>query len=402
MKVEINFILILLVMVLLSCKQDDDNTYSDDYSDILELPEVPFNYSNPSFPNTFTDYVFSFDNTPTDNPITDDGATLGRVLFYDKNLSINNKISCASCHLQEYGFSDNRVKSLGFNDGETFRNSIGFANAGFYSAERFFWDHRAATLEEQVLMPIKDDIEMGMTLDVLIEKLNELDYYNPLFTNAFGSQLITPDRISKALSQFIRSIYSYGSKYDIGIQATKNIFLDFPNFTPLENIGKDVFNGKRTPEAIGTCVTCHLPNADPLHYELPIPEGANQVIFSGAEPDNVGLDDTIDVEDNGVGEFLGVLTLYGHFKTPSLRNIEVTGPYMHDGRLATLEDVVEHYSTEVKAHPYLSAHMKNSKGEPRHLDLTEEESAGLVAFMKTLTDHDMLNDEKYSDPFKEQ
>lgn len=401
MKFYIKPIFFFFLIILISCKQDDGDSIIDDYNDILDLPDTPYNYSNPQFPDTFTDYVFSFDNTPTDNPVTDDGATLGRVLFYDKNLSLNNTMSCASCHLQEFGFSDNKAKSTGFEDGETFRNSIGFANVGFYSAERFFWDHRAATLEDQVLMPIQDDIEMGMTLEGLLVKLKSLDYYKPLFTNAFGSEQITSDKISKALSQFIRSIYSYNSKYDIGIQATKNIFVDFPNFTPLENLGKDVFNGKRTPEAIGTCVTCHLPNATPIHYELPIPDGANQVIFSGAEPDNIGLDDDIDVPDNGVGDFLDILTLYGHFKTPSLRNIELTGPYMHDGRLETLEEVVEHYSTEVKPHPYLSAHMKNSEGEPRHLDLSDEESQGLVAFMKTLTDYDLINDEKYSNPFIE-
>ena len=111
---------------------------------------------------------------------------------------------------------------------------------------------------------------------------------------------------------------------DKGIEATKNIFVDFPNFTAQENLGKDIFNGKLTPEAIGTCVTCHLPNAVPLHFEQPIPEGANQVIFSGAEPDNIGLDIDINVEDNGVGANLDILSLYGHFKSPSIRNIEVT------------------------------------------------------------------------------
>ncbi len=397
-----NIISVLFLIVLFfSCNSDDNNivVIEDDYSDIYNLPVIPFNYSNIQFPDTFTDYVFGFNNTPTDNPITDHGVTLGRILFYDVNMSVNNTISCASCHLQEFGFSDNKVKSEGFDGGATFRNSMGFANAGFYSAENFFWDHRAATLEDQVLMPIQDQVEMGMTLEGLVEKIGALDYYNPLFENAFGSNQVTTDKISKALSQFVRSIYSFNSKYDEGIEVTKNIFIDFPNFTAQENLGKDIFNGKLTPEAIGTCVTCHLPNAVPLHFEQPIPEGANQVIFSGAEPDNIGLDIDINVEDNGVGANLDILSLYGHFKSPSIRNIEVTGPYMHDGRMETLEEVVEHYSTEVLPHPYLSAHMKDSEGDPRHLDLTPEESAALVAFMKTLTDHVLLNDEKFSDPF---
>lgn len=250
-------------------------------------------------------------------------------------------------------------------------------------------------------MPFQDPVEMGMTLNGVIEKVKSLDYYKPLFINAFGNEEVTSDKISKALSQFVRSIYSFNSKYDVGIQATNNIFEDFPNFTPQENLGKDIFNGKLTPEAIGTCVTCHLPNATPLHYATPVPENANQVVFSGSNTDNIGLDEDINVEDNGEGEFFEIPALYGHFKTPSLRNIELTGPYMHDGRFETLEEVVEHYSTEVKDHPNLSAHMKNSFGEPRLLNLTTQEEAALVAFMKTLTDYDMINDVKYSNPFIE-
>jgi cytochrome c peroxidase len=397
MKVFKLLIVLFITLTIVSCVNDDE--VIEGYSDIYSLPEIPYNYSDPNFPDTFTPYVLGFDNTPTDNPITDDGVTLGRVLFYDKKMSINNTISCASCHKQERGFSDDVPKSLGFDGAHTFRNSMGFANAGFYAAENFFWDHRASTLEDQVLMPIQDEVEMGMTMENLVEKLKTLDYYQPLFENAFGSTDVSTDLISKALAQFIRSIYSYNTKYDQGIEITNDIFIDFPNFTAEENLGKDIFNGKLTPDAIGTCITCHMPNNVPLHFDQPIPENANQVIFSGAEEDNVGLDIDINVEDNGVGVILGIESLYGHFKTPSLRNIELTGPYMHDGRLETLEDVVEHYSTGVLAHPYLSAHMMNGEGEPRHLDLTTEESAALVAFMKTLTDYELISDEKFSDPF---
>jgi cytochrome c peroxidase len=391
------FSVLIITLTLISCSSDEKG--NEGYIDVYNLPIIPYNYSNPNFPPTFTPYVFGFDNTPSDNALTDDIVTLGRVLFYDKKMSINNTISCASCHKQELGFSDDVPKSIGFEGTHTFRNTMGFANAGFYSAENFFWDHGAATLEDQVLIPIQDEVEMGMTLNELVEKIRALEYYYPLFENAFGDTQVTNDRISKALSQFIRSIYSYNTKYDEGIEITNDIFVYFPNFTAEENLGKDIFNGKLTPEAIGTCITCHLPNNVPLHFDQPLPDNANQVIFSGAEEDNVGLDIDLNVEDNGVGAILGVISLYGHFKTPSLRNIELTGPYMHDGRLATLEEVVEHYSTGVLAHPYLSAHMKNSEGEPRHLDLTPEESAALVAFLKTLTDYDLISDEKFSDPF---
>ena len=392
---------LVFLMVVSSCKNDTILDEDADYEAILDLPDTPFNYNDINFPSTFTDYVFTFDNTPQNNQITNAGATLGRVLFYDVNLSKNNSISCASCHLQERGFADVGAKSIGFEGGHTFRNSIGFANAGFYKPERYFWDQRAATLEEQVLMPIEDEVEMGMTLAELTRKLSKLNYYKHLFKNAFGDETITSERISKAMAQFVRSIYSFNTKYDRGIEQTGSIFEDFPNFTEQENLGKDIFNGKLTPGAIATCVTCHLPNHDPLNYELPLPEDLNQVIFSGGEPDNIGLDDSIDVPDNGWGAYLGVETLFGHFKTPSLRNIELTAPYMHDGRFATLEEVIEHYSTGVKAHPYLSAHMKDSQGNPRHLNLSEEEKAALVAFLKTLTDYELINDEKYSNPFVE-
>ena len=288
-----------VAIVIVSCESDDTSTIRNGYNDIYNLPETPYNYSNPSFPDTFTPYVFGFDNTPSDNIITDDGVTLGRVLFYDKKLSSDNTISCASCHKQEFGFSDNTPKSIGVSGEQTFRNSMGFANAGFYAAENFSWDHQAATLEDQILIPITDELEMGITLENLVEKLSNLAYYEPLFINAFGDSQITSTKISKALSQFVRSIYSYNTKYDRGIEITKDIFIDFPNFTTKENLGKDIFNGKLTPGAIGTCITCHLPNSTPLHFDQPIPENANQVIFSGAEPDNIGLDIDLNVEDNG-------------------------------------------------------------------------------------------------------
>ncbi len=397
---KIKFILAFFLITFWACRQDPPVIVIPEPVNPLDLPEEPYNYAKVNFPNTFTEYVFGFDNTPPDNPITDQGATLGRVLFYDKELSVNGTIACASCHKQEIGFTDNSPTSEGFDGHFGRRNSMSIANARFYKAVRFFWDHRAATLEDQVLMPFQDPIEMGMTLEGLVAKVNALDYYKPLFKDAFGDEQITSDRISKALAQFVRSIYSFNSKYDKGIEATHDIFENFPNFTAQENLGKDIFNGKETPEAIGTCVTCHLPNAIPLHYTAEVGANANQVIFSGAEADNIGLDSTIEGSDNGEGGFYHILGLYGHFKTPSLRNIELTAPYMHDGRLATLEDVVEHYSTGVLNHPYLSAHMKNSDEQPRHLDLSPEEAAALVAFLKTLTDKELINDVRFSNPFK--
>ena len=401
----IKYTLFLLITTLLfSCKDDDKPTEQENqYSDIYDLPSTPFNYSNVDLPETFNSYVYSaLDNIPNNNRITDEGATLGRVLFYDKELSFNRTISCSSCHKQEFGFADPVAKSEGFEGGHTRRNSMNIVNSGFYEPGKYFWDHRAATLEDQVIMPLQDGIEMGMTLELVTSRVTAKDYYKPLFKAAFNSEEVTTDKISKALAQFVRSIYSFNTKYDQGIKQTKNIFVDFPNYTDAENLGKRVFNGILTPESNGTCMFCHMGNEN-LRPDVAFdPNEVNQVLFVGLRADNIGLDADFRGTDGGVGEFTGQDSALGQFKTTSIRNIELTGPYMHDGRFETLEEVVEHYSTGVKAHPYLSNHMINGDGTPRNLNLSEDEKAGLVAFLKTLTDHTMTTDVKYSNPFVNQ
>ncbi|MCF6349538.1 MAG: cytochrome-c peroxidase [Flavobacteriaceae bacterium] len=397
-KKHYKWLFVLVSMTFFSCKED----VIEPFIAIHDLPQTPYNYSNVIFPEAFNDFVLSLDNTPNDNQITNHGATLGRVLFYDKKLSLNHTISCASCHIQEFGFSDPRQKSIGFKGGHTRRNSMNLVNSSFYEPNKYFWDHRANSLEEQVLMPLQDVIEMGMTLELLIARLSTLDYYKPLFQKAFDSEEVTSDKISKALAQFVRSIYSFNSKYDRGIEATKDIFKDFPNFTAQENMGKDIFNGKLTPTINGNCAFCHMTNINTLHFSVPVnPDTANQVIFSAFRADNIGLDEDLLSDDNGLGEITNNISDNGKFKTPSIRNIELTAPYMHDGRFETLEEVVEHYSTGVKAHPFLSSFMINGDGTPRKLNLTDEESAALVAFLKTLTDEVMINEVKYSNPFIE-
>jgi cytochrome c peroxidase len=395
-------------LALFSCEDDAiiiPITFEGDFSNIYNLPETPFNYSNIVFPETFNNSTVQLiENTPNDNPITNDGATLGRVLFYDKNLSINNTIACASCHVQEFGFADPNPTSLGFEGGHTRRNSMNIVNTGFYEPNLFFWDHRANSLEEQVLIPFQDSIEMGMTSEELLNRVSTFDYYKPLFQKAFNNSEVTLDKISKAMAQFVRSIYSFNTKYDAGIEITNNIFEDFPNFTAQENIGKDIFNGKLTPETNGTCAFCHIFNFENLIYTAIPSEDANQVIFSGTRTDNIGLDEDWAEEgvDNGLGEITNIESDNGQFKVPSLRNIAITAPYMHDGRFETLEEVVDHYSNGIKDHQYLSDHMiSGASGEPRNLMLTPEEEAALVAFLKTLTDQVMINDEKYSNPFIE-
>ncbi len=356
---------------------DDEGEFSNGRADATTLPATPDNYRLLNLPpHLLTPLIQGQDNTPATNPVTDAGATLGRVLFYDKRLSANNTVACASCHQPEHGFSDPAPLSTGFAGGKTGRNSMGLTSARYYPRRSFFWDERAATLEDQVLQPIQNAVEMGMTLPALVAKLSEEDYYAELFTAAFGDSTVTSDRISKALAQFVRSIVSSQSKYDAGVAS------GFSNFTAQEQLGRQIFNGPA-----GNCAACHgTDNFVP----------GNVVNNNGIENPSV---------DRGVGAITGNPADDGKFKVPSLRNIELTAPYMHDGRFATLEQVVEFYNSGVQAHPNLSPPLRNppgspGAGQPRRLNLTTDQKAALVAFLKTLTDRTVTSDPRFSDPFR--
>lgn len=357
----------------------------------LDLPATPFPYSKVVLPAHFqTPFVRAMDNTPADNPITDDGATLGRVLFYDRALSQNRTIACASCHDQASAFSDPKQFSEGVGGGHTTRNAMPITDARFYQNGRFFWDQRAATLEAQVLMPIQNPVEMGLTLDELVARVAAAPYYAYLFEQAFGDAAVTSDRIARALAQFARSLVSYRSRYDAGLAAAGDVMPPFPSFTPEENQGKALFLGR------GGCAACHLFNGPPRPGPRP-----NQAVFFIDIATSNGLDATTTVADRGVGDITGRAQDLGRFKSPSLRNIALTAPYMHDGRLATLADVVEHYRTGVQPHPNLDPRLRvPGTGEPRQVALTPAEAAALVAFMGTLTDDALLADPWFADPFR--
>lgn len=334
------------------------------------LPATPFAYADAriGLPAQFTTRgpgtILAADNTPPANPVTDAGATLGRVLFYDRRLSTNGTVACASCHQQANGFSDPARLSMGFKGGQTGRHAMGLANARYYNRGRFFWDERAGTLEDQVLTPIQDGTEMGMTLPALEAKLAATDFYPALFRDAFGTTQVTQQRISLALAQFVRSMSSYRSKYD---RAFTNGQLDFAAvLTPQEERGRQIYVG------VGRCDGCHGTDAQVL----------NNI-------NNNGLDAT--VTDPGAGG--------GRFKAPSLRNIALRAPYMHDGRFTTLRQVVEHYDNGVQANPNLAPALTAANGLPRRLNLSEADKQALVAFLGTLTDEAMIADPKFSDPF---
>ena len=357
---------------------------------------MPNHYTTNDFPPQFQfqHAATEYDNTPSNKPITDEGATLGRVLFYDKKLSKNGSVACASCHLQEHGFSDPEVLSIGFEGELTRRHSMGLANARFYDIGKFFWDERAATLEDQVLMPFQDPVEMGLTLDELEQIASEQLYYPPLFEDAFGDESITRDRISKALAQFIRSIVSTSSKYDQARSEVQSPTANFPDFTQQENLGKNLFFFPQPLDngSSANCAGCH--NSEALVG--PIPNNPNGLTTFAKTN---GLD-AMSTTDLGIGETTGNPNDIGKFKTPSLIIISVRPPYMHDGRFATLEEVIEHYSSGIQNHPNLIAPVVNSNGEVGQFNFTPTEKDALIAFLNTLTDLEMLEDEKYSDPFK--
>ena len=354
-------------------------------TDYLNLPAIPFEYNN-TLPAYFTTSVVGIDNTPVANPITNNGATLGRVLFYDKNLSLNRTVSCASCHKATEGFSDSRVLGVGFAGGTTGRHGMTLINARYYENGRFFWDERASTLETQVLLPLQDATEMGLTAIQISQRVSAQPYYNQLFINAFGDNAVTNDRVSKALAQFVRSIVSYKSKYDVGRVQVNNRNNQFPNFTTQENQGKQLF---LTPINIvnganiggGGCAGCH-----------------NSEAFISLRPENNGLD--LVTTDSGVGGVAPVRNnLIGAFKNSSIRNIELTAPFMHDGRFSTLEQVVEHYNSGIQAHPNLSNPLKNPNGTPVRLNFSTVQKSALVAFLKTLTDNSLATEARWSNPF---
>ena len=396
--------LILGAAVLIAtCSKDDIEIPVDPFVE-LNLPEQYFNYANIQLPIHYTTNGFpaqfqfqpaiEYDNTPIDNQITDAGATLGRVLFYDKKLSANGSVSCASCHKAEHGFSDPEILSEGFDGEHTRRHSMGIVNARFYAGGQFFWDERAATLEEQVLMTFQDDIEMGLTLSELINIASEQTYYPPLFEDTFGDATITSDRISRALAQFVRSLVSTTSKYDQARSEVQSPITDFPGFSALENQGKRLFYLPRllTNGVNGNCVGCHQTEA----FVGPLPSNPGPLTTFATSN---GLD-AMSTTDLGVNEATGNTRDIGKFKFPSLKNIAIRPPYMHDGRFATLEEVIDHYSSGIQNHPNLITPLVNSDGEVGQFNFTQEEKDALVAFLNTLTDNQMLSDEKYSDPFE--
>lgn len=345
------------------------------------------NYANQNIPNYITK-----DNTANNNPTTDAGATLGRVLFYDKNLSANQTIACASCHHQEFAFSDTAALSVGLNGGLTGRHAMRLVNSRFGDEVHFFWDERAATLEIQTTMPIQDHVEMGFSgqngdpnIDTLINRLSAIDYYQELFTFVYGDANITEVRIRRALAQFIRSIQSFDSKFDAGLAQVNNITQPFPNFTALENQGKALFLAPPGgPNGGGAgCQGCH--RAPEFDID---PNSLNNGVI-GVAADANATDLTIT-------------------RAPSLRDLVnpngvPNGAFMHDASLPTLMDVINHYDN-ITFNPQINNNLDprltgGPGGQGQNLNLTQNQKNALEAFLLTLTGSDIYTNPIWSNPF---
>lgn len=326
------------------------------------------------------------DNSPdvTPHPVTLDLSdmnnvnskfTLGRVLFYDKHLSVNASISCASCHKQALAFSDNVQFSKGFENRLTSRNSLPIQNINLLADSlKLFWDGREKFLETMVLKPILNHVEMGMgNSEDIVNRVRNYPYYNELFDKAFGSANVTADNISLALSLFVGSIASFQTRFD------RSLDVDGLPLSALEQQGQELFFTKYN------CNGCHQ-TQQPGFYET------NEGGFV-----NIGLDPVY--ADNGRFNVTLNPADIGRFKVPDLRNVELTAPYMHDGRFSTLQQVLDHYSHGIANHPNLDPRLKNNDGNAMQMNISEMEKTAIIAFLKSLTDFKMISDPTFSDPF---
>ncbi len=382
---------LVLSVLLFSCKDALDTVVSDPYAEIKKAlsidPLALENYAAQGKPA----YV-NKDNTGA-NAITDKTASLGRVLFYDKNLSTNNTIACASCHKQEFAFGDTAISSLGVENGRTVRHSMRLINTRYANEAKFFWNERAASLEAQTTMPIADHVEMGFsgqtgrgTITSLLTKLNGIGYYKELFKLAYGDATITEARMQTALAQFVRSIQSFDSKYDIGRAQAPNDAAPFPNFTAQENAGKSLFINpplfNAASERIGGGFGC---------------QGCHQAPEFDIDPNT---------RNNG---FIGVINSTSldldNTRSPSLRDILNTAgvantPFMHTAVPVNIRQVLAHYNS-------IAAAPRNTNLDPRlkpnnigqNLQMTPTETDAMVAFLRTLTGKDVYTNKKWGSPF---
>ena len=344
----------------------------------IDLTQVP-DYGHPAWSPDFGADLQAQSNAPLTNPVTSRGALVGRVLFYDRQLSINGTVSCATCHQQRHAFTDTLRFSAGFNGGRTAFRSMPLLNVRFYTPGQAFWNRRARTVEDQVTQPFQDSVEMGFDaahggMPALLARMDSLGYYGELFTWLYGDPQLTEERVRLALAQFVRSLVSTQSRFDSAWGDVYNLAVpdrglshSFPRFTDEENRGKTLFV-VAPGSGGGGCAACHVPPSFAL---------------VGQDVNN-GL-------DAGETRF---------FKAPSLRSITTSGPYMHDGRFRTLDEVLTHYASGVQDGPALGYQLRSVTGGTQRLNLTPADRKALIAFLKTLRDDGIARDPKFGDPFR--
>lgn len=350
----------LMPIIFLACDPKDP------VEPLATYDPTPYNLNVGDFPTP---------QLPADNALTKAGVQLGRMLFYEKSLSRDGSQACADCHKQQDAFTDIRQFSIGVEGLPGKRQAMVVMNLAWHQ-NGLFWDGRAPTVRDQSLKPIQDPLEMNETLPNAIAKLKGDKKYTDQFIRAFGDEGITAARMELALEQFMLTMVSNNSKYDQYLKGSASL-------TEAEERGRVLFFSEFDPfgSARGAeCFHCHA--------------GHN---FSNDEYMNNGLDTDADITDEGRKKVTNDPADRARFKTPSLRNIALSPPYMHDGRFATLEEVVDHYNTGVKNSGTVEFILQYNL-QPGGLQLSTQDKSDLVAFLKTLTDPDFLNNPAFAKP----
>jgi cytochrome c peroxidase len=361
----------------------DDGPAADAWPAVAEWTTLdlahPDNYATPDLPAPYLDpAVGALDNSRAD-PITDAGATLGRVLFFDPRLSITDSISCASCHLPAYGFTDTVQFSGGHAGALLAVRTMRLANARWYAGPGFLWDRRAPTLEAQATQPMTHPLEMGWDpahggLDALLVKMQRLPYYPELFRWAWGSDEVTTERIRRSLAMYVRSIIAVRSRWDEGYAEVydpdapdKGLLRDLPTLDARENLGRRLFIATQEEGGFG-CARCHVPPTFSLAAD--------------SRSNGITLNETV------------------IFKAPSLKNVGLTGPYMHNGRFRLLDEVVAFYGGFLNPGPALDERLTAADGGQATLQIPVDQRRAVAAFLRTLSDTTTLADTRYRTPFR--
>jgi len=351
---------LVALLFVIGCSKNDDG-------EEVVFDDTPYSLRTGDFP---------MPNLPGDNALTREGVQLGRMLFYEPMLSLNSSMSCASCHKQANAFTDTNRFSIGVHGLPGERQAMAVFNLA-WNSNGFFWDGRAALLRDQSLMPIQDSLEMAETLDNVVAKLSASKKYRDQFVRAFDDEPINPTTISLALEQFMFSIVSVDSKYDRYERGEVAL-------TESEERGRALFFAEYNPffpeQSGADCAHCHSTRN-----------------FENDQFMNNGLNSDAQMADIGFEGTTGAASDRGKMKVTSLRNIEKTQPYMHDGRFQTLEEVIDHYNSGIQASSTLDVTLANTL--QTGLMLTAQDKQDLVAFLKTLTDEELFTNEEYADPF---